>query len=103
MSTQPEQLDQYDAEYKPQAWEAYTLAELGWWVHLFAKRAGHRSDAEKRAKDLNDADNYLAMMKAKVDALRLTAAHCRAPVPVSATGEAGAEAPGEATYGGGTR
>lgn len=62
-------IDTHAGDYKPQAWEAYTLAELGWWVHLFAKRAEHRDNAEKRAKDLYDARNYLEMMRAKLDAL----------------------------------
>jgi len=38
-----EELKPHEPDYKPQAWEAYTLAELGWWCHLFAKRAGMRS------------------------------------------------------------
>jgi hypothetical protein len=59
----------HQGDYKPQAWEAYTLAELGQWVHLLATRAQHRDTAEKRAKDLYDARNYLEMMRAKLDAL----------------------------------
>jgi hypothetical protein len=62
-------IEQHQGDYKPAAWDAYTLAELGWWVHLLATRAGHRDNAEKRAKDLYDARNYLAMMQAKLDAL----------------------------------
>ena len=61
------------ADYNPGAWEAYTLAELGWWVHLLTKRAEHRSNPEKRAKDLHDASNYLAMMEAKLEAARFAA------------------------------
>ena len=59
-------IDQNDKYYKPQAWESYTLAELGQWVHLLAARAGHRSDPVKRAKDLEDARNYWHMMGAKL-------------------------------------
>ena len=59
----------YAGDYKPAAREAYTLAELGWWVHLFAKRAEHPDTPEKREKDLYDASTYLDMMKAKLDAL----------------------------------
>lgn len=60
----------HENKFKPQAWEAYSLLELGQWVHLFAKRSEHRSDAEKKAKDLEDAQNYLDMMQAKLDALK---------------------------------
>jgi hypothetical protein len=59
----------HDGDYKPQAWEAYTLAELGWWVHLLTTRAEHRDNPEKRAKDLYDARNYLDVMSAKLDAV----------------------------------
>lgn len=62
-------IDQHAADYKPQAWEAYTMAELGMWVHLLSTRASHRDNAEKRAKDLYDARNYLDMMRAKLDAI----------------------------------
>lgn len=61
--------EQHAADYKPQAWEQYTLAELGQWVHLLAMRAGHRKKPKKRAKDLYDAHNYLAMMAAKLASL----------------------------------
>ena len=67
----PEALQSHQQEYQSQAWKAYTLMELGSWVHLFAKRAEHRSHAaiDKRKKDLYDARNYLAMMTAHLDAL----------------------------------
>lgn len=66
---QPAVLDPHQPDYKPQAWQAYTLAELGQWVHLFSKRAKHRQPgSDKKAKDLNDARNYLAMMGAALDA-----------------------------------
>lgn len=65
-----EQPAAHATDYKPGAWDAYTMAELGQWVHLFAKRAEHRDNPEKRAKDLTDAQNYLDMMQAKLDALK---------------------------------
>lgn len=65
----PDSIKPHQPDYKPAAWEAYTLAELGQWVHLFAKRAGHRDNPAKRAKDLADARNYLAMMSAHLDAI----------------------------------
>jgi len=73
MLSTPERCEPHQVDYKPRAWEAYTLAELGWWVHLLTKRAGHRSNAEKRAKDLYDAKNYLSMMEAKLEEAKLKA------------------------------
>lgn len=58
----------HEKDYKPEAWKNYTLSELGQWVHLLAKRAEMRT-GEKRAKDLYDARNYLAMMDAKLQEL----------------------------------
>lgn len=60
----------HTSDYKSQSWKAYTLQELGMWVHLFAKRAQHRTNPEKRAKDLYDAQNYLNMMQAHLDELK---------------------------------
>ena len=62
-------IEAHAVDYKSRAWEAYTLAELGQWVHLLATRSGHRDNPEKRAKDLYDARNYLDMMKQKLDAI----------------------------------
>ena len=63
----PESAKQYENNYRSEAWQEYTLAELGQWVHLCAKRASHRANADKRSKDLRDAQNYLDMMQAKLD------------------------------------
>lgn len=63
----PKELLQHEDKYLPQAWEQYTLAELGWWVHLLTKRASMRSTQEGKDKDLLDASNYLKMMLAKVE------------------------------------
>jgi hypothetical protein len=65
----PEELRLHEPDYKPGAWRQYTLAELGQWVHLLATRAGHRADAAKRKKDLDDARNYWRMMGACLDEL----------------------------------
>lgn len=73
MPSTPIGCESHQADYKPHAWENYTLAELGWWVHLLTKRAEHRSNSEKRAKDLHDAGNYLSMMEAKLEEARLRA------------------------------
>lgn len=66
---QPKEIAAHSKEYKPQAWQAYNIQELGMWVHLFAKRAEHRTDSEKRRKDLYDARNYLKMIEAHLDKL----------------------------------
>jgi hypothetical protein len=71
----PPALEPHQSDYHPQAWLQYSLMELGMWVHLLAKRAEHRLDPEKQAKDLYDAQNYLSMMKAKLDELQSKAGH----------------------------
>ena len=65
----PAAIEPHAKDYKPNAWEAYSFFELGSWVGLLAKRAEHRTDKKKQAKDLYDANNYLEMMRAKLDAL----------------------------------
>jgi hypothetical protein len=60
--------------YKPLAWQQYTIDELGHWVHLFVKRAGHRSCPDKRAKDLKDARAYWLMMGEIMDSIENHAA-----------------------------
>lgn len=67
---QPASLDPHDPSYHPDAWKDYTPAELGGWVHLLIKRAGHRADAAKKTKDLDDAQNYLNLLQAHIDASR---------------------------------
>jgi hypothetical protein len=64
----PESIKVSEPDYKPNAWEGYTLAELGWWVHLLTKRASMRATPEKRDKDLADAGAYLDMMLAHLEA-----------------------------------
>lgn len=66
----PEGLNDHSQSYNPDAWKQYTIQELGSWVHLFVKRAGHRSDPDKRAKDLADAQNYLDMIQSHLDAAK---------------------------------
>jgi len=65
----PIEIERYEDDYKEGAWKDYSIAELGHFVHLLAKRATHRSDSEKRGNDLRDARNYLRMIEAKLDAL----------------------------------
>lgn len=58
--------------YRTDAWKAYTVEELGQWVHLLAKRATMRTDQDKKAKDIDDAQNYLNMMQSHLNALKET-------------------------------
>lgn len=59
-------IEAHQKDYKPEAWKLYTLGELGMWVHLLRKRAEHRSNEEKKTKDLYDANNYLWMLEQKI-------------------------------------
>ena len=68
----PESCEEHQSKYYGNTWKLYSLAELGQWVHLFVKRAHHRSDTAERAKDLTDAQNYLDMMQAHIDAAVVT-------------------------------
>jgi len=70
MAKTPEAIKPHVGDFKPSAWNAYSLLELGMWVHLLAKRAMHRASVPKRQKDLYDAQNYLTMMQAKLDELK---------------------------------
>ena len=63
-------LEKHNADYKLNAWDNYSLDELGHWVHLLAKRSQHRDNDEKRQKDLYDAQNYLDMMQSKLNELK---------------------------------
>lgn len=56
-------IKKHQPDYKPKAWENYSLQELGNWIHLFHKRSAHRDNKEKSKKDLYDAKNYLWMME----------------------------------------
>ena len=71
MSEITKALAQHANDYLPDAWRAYSPQELGNWIHLLLKRAGHRKDKAKRAKDIEDAQNYLHMLQSHVDNARL--------------------------------
>ncbi len=47
-----------ETDYRAGAFTEYSDVELGMWIHLFSKRAGHRANPDKRIKDLTDAFNY---------------------------------------------
>ena len=70
MAETPQSCQVNQPDYKAQAWEAYSLHDLGMWVHLLATRAEHRINPVKKAKDLQDAQNYLNMMQSKLDAIK---------------------------------
>lgn len=65
----PESISLHSNDYKHRAWTDYSLAELGQWIALLAKRSSHRSNLKKRAKDLHDARNYLNMLESQVSHL----------------------------------
>lgn len=67
MATTPESIIPNAPDYKNRAWEEYTVAELGNIIHFFVKRAGHRQDPVKAAKDLKEARAYRDMLNAKID------------------------------------
>lgn len=64
----PEQIKNEAHRFAPDAWKDYSLAELAMWTHLLRKRAGMRAEESKAAKDMADADNYEAMLRAMIDA-----------------------------------
>jgi len=66
----PESTNSHKGDYLHKAWCDYSIHELGWWVHLFCKRATHRQNPDKKAKDLYDAQNYLNMMQSHIDSLK---------------------------------
>jgi hypothetical protein len=64
----PDEILPHQPRYKSNAWEHYSIAELGQLVHLLVKRSAHRADETTRKKDLLDAQNYLHMIQAHIDA-----------------------------------
>jgi hypothetical protein len=66
----PERIVKDEPNYKPAAWQEYEVHELGWWVHLFVKRALMRGNPAKAGKDLDDAQAYLDMAQAHINAAR---------------------------------
>jgi hypothetical protein len=64
----PESIKSHEPDYRPNAWQEYTIEELGWWVRLLTKRSTHRADRVKREKDLGEAQVYADMLKAKKEA-----------------------------------
>ena len=64
----PYALKYHRDDYADQSWKGYTLEQLGNAVAFFVKRSVQRSKPAKQAKDLYDANNYLAMMQAHIDA-----------------------------------
>lgn len=65
----PERIREHSAKYMHGAWRNYDFEELAQWISLLSKRATHRTELAKKVKDLDDAENYLAMLNAKFDEL----------------------------------
>ena len=61
----PERIKEHSDKYQEGTWRLYSYEELAQWVNLLTKRASHRTDIRKAEKDLEDANNYLAMLNAK--------------------------------------
>jgi len=61
----PEQIKEHSHKYQEGAWRNYSYEELAQWVNLLTKRASHRTQFAKSQKDLDDANNYLEMLKEK--------------------------------------
>ena len=59
-------IEEHQPDYKKDVWKKYSIQELGMWVHLFHKRAPHRTVLEKQQKDFYDAKNYLWMIEQKL-------------------------------------
>jgi hypothetical protein len=70
MTKTPDSIKSRSQDYATGTWAAYTIFELGMWVHLLLKRAGQGSSDENRDKDLYDTQNYLTMMQVKLDSER---------------------------------
>ena len=62
----PENIKPYQENYRDGAWQEYSEEEYRWWVVLLTQRATHRTNKEKKAKDLTDARNYLEMWLSRV-------------------------------------
>ena len=61
----PESIKPHADKYQDGTWRLYSYEELAQWVNLLTKRAAHRTEFEKSQKDLDDANNYMEMLKAK--------------------------------------
>ena len=66
----PESIKCHSTDYSSRSWCEYTPQELGQWVHLLLLRARHRVSPVKAEKDIYDAQNYLNMLQAHVDAAK---------------------------------
>ena len=66
----PDSIQDHAKDYNRDAWQQYTLQELGMWVHLLVQRAQMRKAKGKMKKDLYDAQNYLDMMQEHIEAAK---------------------------------
>lgn len=63
----PDSILENSENFYGHSWEEYEPSELGMWVHLLLKRSKHRSNLDKAAKDLKDAQNYLNMLQEHIN------------------------------------
>jgi len=75
-----ESIEDNQDDYHEGPWKTYSNLELGRLVHNLLKRAMHRKNAEKKAKDIKDARVYLDMLTRHVELAEYTAG---IPHPVS--------------------
>jgi len=61
----PTEILKHSSKFKDKSWKNYSYEELAQWINLLSKRASHRTDIDKCRKDLEDANNYLAMLNGK--------------------------------------
>ena len=61
MAKIPEEIEQFQSNYREGTWQEYSEGEYFWWVRLLVTRATHRTGGDKKLKDLIDARNYLLM------------------------------------------
>lgn len=59
-------LEKNKKNYVRGAWKDYSAKELAGIVSFFAKRSTHRSNQTKALKDVQDAENYLEMLRGAI-------------------------------------
>jgi hypothetical protein len=67
--TTPEEIKEHANKYHDGIWREYSFDELAHWTNNFLKRSTHRTNAEKKAKDIKDGLNYARMFLAKAEEL----------------------------------
>jgi len=60
-------LKKHEHKYRRDSWKEYSSHELAGIVAFFAKNATQRTDTKRISKDIRDAENYLLMLKEKLE------------------------------------